>query len=390
MSHKLSRLQTLVLGCVALVALGLGSIGLLVIGNRNGLDSTAFPVRARFDDIGGVEVGTRVRLQGMDAGEVEAIVPPGLPGEPILLRLRVAGRFRHLVGSDARVHIAAESMLGGKVVRILPGSPTAEPVQDDAILASVAVSDLTDDLARATVKLNTVLAKVDATLDGIHNGEGTLGKLLKNEGIYSDLTTTLSEARGALQEFRSGQGTLGKLARNNEVYAETLSSLQDVRRMVNSVKQNSDAIKALPVVRSYVVDPNKELIRPDCKRYRKWFAEDKLFVPGKAVLTAEGKKRLDEASAWLNEAKDSTQDVVIAGFADPSLNPDFALALTQKQSEAVMDYLKSNHRVHRAGFWFWSNRSVRSLGVGTNPPPVPESENLPAARIELLVFVPQG
>jgi phospholipid/cholesterol/gamma-HCH transport system substrate-binding protein len=390
MSRNLSRPKALVLGCVVLIALGLGLFGLFVVGNRNGLDSSAFPVRARFDDIGGVEVGTRVRLQGIDAGEVEAVVPPSLPGEPVLLRLRVAGRLRHLVGADARVQIASETMLGGKIVRILPGSPTAGPVQEDAILRSLAATELADDLARATAKLNTVLVKVDATLDGIQRGEGTLGKLLKNEGLYSDLTTTLAEARGALQEFRSGEGTLGKLAKNNEVYAETLSSLHDVRRMVNSVKQNSDAIKALPVVRSYVVDPNKELIRPDCKRYRKWFAEDKLFVPGKAVLTPEGKKRLDEASAWLNEAKDSAQDVVIAGFADPSQNPDFALALTQKQSEAVMDYLKSNHRVHRTGFWFWSNRSVRSIGVGTNPPPVPESESLPAARIELLVFVPPG
>jgi len=42
-----------------------------------------------------------------------------------------------------------------------------------------------------------------------------------------------------------------------------MASLSDVRRMVNSVKQNSDAIKALPVVRSYVDDPNKDLIRPN-------------------------------------------------------------------------------------------------------------------------------
>jgi phospholipid/cholesterol/gamma-HCH transport system substrate-binding protein len=390
MSRHLSRTQTLVLGLVVLSALCLGLFGLFAAGNRNGLDSSAFSVRARFDDIGGVEIGTRVRLQGIDAGEVEAIVPPSLPGEPVLLRLRIAGRLRHLVGADARVQIALETVLSGKIVRIIPGSPTAGPVPEDAILRSLPATELADDIAHTTSKLNTVLAKVDAALDGIQKGEGTLGKLLKNEGLYSDLTTTLAEARGALQEFRSGEGTLGKLAKNNEVYAETLSSLHDVRRMVNSVKQNSDAIKALPVVRSYVVDPNKELIRPDCKRYRKWFAEDKLFVPGKAVLTPEGKKRLDEASAWLNEAKDSAQDVVIAGFADPSHNPDFALALTQKQSEAVMDYLKSNHRVHRTGFWFWSNRSVRSIGVGTNPPPVPESENLPAARIELLVFVPPG
>jgi phospholipid/cholesterol/gamma-HCH transport system substrate-binding protein len=362
-SRQLSRLQAVVLGLVFVAGLGLGLFGLFAVGNRNGLDGSAFPVRAGFADIGGVEVGTRVRIQGIDAGEVEAIVPPSVAGEQVVLRLRVAGRLRHLVGSDARVQIASETLLNGKVVRIVPGSARGQPVQDDALLVSLPTTDLTDGIAQATVKLNHALTEID---------------------------TTLADVRGALQEVRSGEGTLGKLVKNNEVYAETLSSLQDVRKMVNSVKQNSDAIKALPVVRNYVIDPIKELIRPDCKRYRKWFPEDKLFEPGKAVLTGDGKKRLDEVSVWVNDAKDSAQDLIVAGFASPALNPDFALTLTQKQSAAVMEYLKNNHRVHRTGFWFWSNRAVRSIGVGNNPPPVPESESLPPARIELLVFVPQG
>ena len=259
------------------------------------------------------------------------------------------------MNTDARVQIASETLLIGKIVRIIPGSPQAPPVADDAELTALAATELTDELVQAATKLNIVLAKVDTTLD----------------------------------ELRKGEGTLGQLVKKNDVYAEALSSLHDVRTMVNSVKQNSDAIKSLPVVRNYVVDPNKELIRPDCKRYRKWFAEDTLFEPGTAVLTAAGKKRLDEVSGWLNEDKDSAQDVVIAAFAGPGLNSDFAQALTQKQSEAVMEYFKSNFRVHRTGFWFWSNRSVHAIGVGNNPPPIPESEILPPARIEVLVFAPQ-
>jgi phospholipid/cholesterol/gamma-HCH transport system substrate-binding protein len=378
----------MILGLLVLAALGLGLFGLFAAGNRNGLDGAAFPVRAAFADIGGVEVGSRVRIQGIDAGEVEAIVPPAVPGDKVVLRLRVAGRLRHLVGSDARVQIASENLVAGKIVRILPGNPKARPAQDDAELVALDAAELADDIAHAAGKLNSVLAKIDGTLDGVVKGEGTLGQLVKNDGLYKELSSTLTEVRGALQEIRTGEGTLGKLMKNNDVYAEALSSLQDVRKMVNSVKQNSDAIKSLPVVRSYVVDPNKELIRPDCKRYRLYFAEDKLFEPGKAVLTAAGKKRLDDAGVWLNKDKQSNHDVVIAGFADPSHGPDYALALSQKQSEIVMDYLKTNHRVHRTGFWFWSNRSVRSIGVGANPSPVRETESLPPARIEVLVFVP--
>jgi phospholipid/cholesterol/gamma-HCH transport system substrate-binding protein len=248
---------------------------------------------------------------------------------------------------------------------------------------------ITEDLVSATKKLNVVLAKADAALDSIERGEGTLGKLVKNDELYTELTETLGVVKGAIYDVRNGEGTLGKLVKSNEAYAEAVASLQDVRRMVNSVKQNSDAIKALPVVRSYVVDFNKELIRPECKRYRTYYAESDLFEPGKAVLTSKGKKKLDDAGSWLNRQQYEGSELLVAAFAEPNAQPDFALNVTQKQSEVVTAYLRSQHSVHRTGWWWWSTRSIRSIGCGNNPSPMPETEKLPPARIELIVFVPQ-
>ncbi len=67
--------------------------------------------------------------------------------------------------------------------------------------------------------------------------------------------------------------------------------------------------------------------------------------------------------------------------------PGFSARLTEKQARAVADYLRTQHRVHRLSFW--SSRLVKAVGVGVNHPPVPETNPLPAARIELLVFVPE-
>lgn len=422
MSRELTRLQALVLGVIVFAALFLGGYALFAIQERRGLGADAFTVHAGFRDIGGVEVGTRVRVQGIDAGEVEAILPPEVPGEPVKLRIRMTGKLRHLVTRDAKVHVGSDTLLAGKVLRVVPGS--AEPVDDGAILATVESPDvldtvalaagklnsllgeadatlvslrkgegtagkITQDLAQATGKLNSVLTKVDDTLARVQKGEGSLGKLLNDDRLYAELTDTLGQIKAAMNDVQSGNGTLGKLVKNNEMYAEALTSIQDMRRMVASVKQNADAIKSLPVVRSYVVDAHKELVRPDCKRTRKWFPEHQLFEPGRAVLTSAGKGRLDDAAAWLNEQKDAGSEVVVAAFADPKQPPEFAQTLTEKQSQAVVEYLRSQHRVQRMGFWWWSNRQVKAVGVGANPSPMPESEALPAARIELLVFVPE-
>ncbi|MSQ97060.1 MAG: MCE family protein [Gemmataceae bacterium] len=421
MSRNLTRTQAALLGCLVLATLALGWSGLMLLNERSGFGGGSIHALVGFDDVQGVEVGARVRIQGMDAGEIEAIHPPENPGDKVKLQLRIGAKYRHLVRDDARVQIASDNLFAGKIVRILPGSPNGRLLEDQGelqadvqpdILDQVAQAALklnklltevdgtmqafrsngqsvTEELASATKRLNTVLTKADATLDSIDKGEGTLGKLVKDDALYKELTEALAQVKGAMSDVRSGEGTLGKLVKSNEAYGEAIASLQDVRRMANSVKQNSDAIKALPVVRSYVVDPAKELVRPDCKRIRMWYAEKDLFEPGKAVLTANGKRTLDEGGAWLNQQKFPGAEVVIASFAEPTQNGDFAATVTKKQSEVVMEYLRSQHSVHRTGWWWWSTRPVRSIGCGNAESPVPETEKLAAARIELLVFVPQ-
>jgi mono/diheme cytochrome c family protein len=79
---------------------------------------------------------------------------------------------------------------------------------------------------------------------------------------------------------------------------------------------------------------------------------------------------------------------VVAAFADAKAHPaDFAQTLTEKQAQAVADYLRTQHRVHKLSWW--SSRAVKAVGMGVNPTPAPEPVALAAARIELLVFVPE-
>lgn len=420
MTRQLSRPQAVLLAVVVLIGVSLATWVVLTISQRRSLGSDAFAVESSFADVGGVEVGTRVRLQGMDAGEVVAVVPPEFPGAPVKLRLLLTGKLRHLVTTDARVQIASENLLAGRYVRILPGSAGAAPVANGAALPSAPSAELSDAVAHlnSTIEdankgkgtlglllkdektagdLAQTMARINSLVDGVDQGKGTLGLLLKDEKTARELAQSLARINAMIEDVHQGKGTLGPLLRDATLYNEILATLvdvktalgQDVRRLVVSVRQNSDAIKALPVVRSYVVDAHKELVRPECKRFCKWFPESDLFEPGKAVLTADGRKRLDGAAAFLNEHKEPGAEVVIAGFASVNQDPEIAQTLTQKQSEAVCDYLKASHHIHRTGWWWWSTRSVRCVGAGTHHPALPDADRLPGSRIELLVFVPQ-
>src|ERR1700757_3256062 len=90
-SRSLSAAQAFVLGALLLAGAALAGGGLFAVGSRAWYGRDAFTVRAGFRDIRGVEVGTRVRVQGIDAGEVVAIEPPEKPGGDVVLLLKMRG-----------------------------------------------------------------------------------------------------------------------------------------------------------------------------------------------------------------------------------------------------------------------------------------------------------
>jgi phospholipid/cholesterol/gamma-HCH transport system substrate-binding protein len=335
--------QAILLGLVVLLGLGLAGAGLFAIGNRQWLWSDTFHVQVGFKQVRGVELGTRVRVQGIDAGEVVAVLPPASPGGEVLLRLRIDGKLHHLVRADASAQIIGEGMIGGKVIDIHPGSDGAHPVADGDTIAS-----------RPTTELTDVLTQVD----------------------------------GALQDIRKSQGTLGKLLNDDQAHRELVGALRQLSGAAHSVQQDADALKDMPIVRNYVKDAHKLLVRPDCERNRQWFAEKDLFEPGHAVLTTQGRQQLDQLVPWLEGLKHKGSEVVVSSYADPTTDARSALTLTQKQSEAVVAYLKDHHAVQKMG-WF-TRRKVTPIGLGGTPPPATDGDKLPVPRVDVLVFVPQG
>jgi hypothetical protein len=296
-----------------------------------------------FKQIHGVEVGTRVRVLGKEAGEIEGIDLPEIPTGEVMLRLRLDGRVRQLIRADASAQIVPVGMVGGQAIEITPGSDDAPVIAEGAMLVS-----------RPSTELGDLLAKMDHSLQKISAGQGSLGKLLKEDEAYQELLHLVRQSRGTLA----------------------------------SLKQDADAIKSMPIVRGYVQDPIKILVRPDCDCNRQWFPEASFFEPSRATLHAEGKSRLDELASWLLGQKTKGSEIVVASYADTAMEPELASNITQKQSESICHYLTATHAVHKLG-WF-ARRKVTPLGCGALPSPRPDDHALPAPRIEILVFIPQS
>ncbi len=333
--RSLTRLQAILLGLLVLIGLGLLGLGLYAVAVRQGVFSKSFHVRAGFPDIAGVEIGTRVRIQGVQAGEVVEVLPPAQAGEQVMLRLRIKSEYRALVRTNSKVRIANVGMLGGKVLDIIPGKELAEPVEDNAVLATTKSVGLSD--------------------------------------LISGASDTLQGVKGFPQ---------------SKLYQAPLDTGEELEETVQSIKRAADGLKRVPIIGGYIEDPRDLLIRPQMERNRKWFKESDLFPPGRAVLTESGQAQLDALADWLEGLKHSGSEVVVVSFASPkSESRDVAKVVTTEQAKTVVQYLKDKHKAHK--MTLVTSRKVTPLGMGVEPSPVPEREKLPTPRVEILVFVPQ-
>ena len=331
-----------------------------------------FQVNADFAAIGGVDIGQRVRLQGIDAGVVESVVAPTVPGAQVRLVFRIDERLRPLIRTDAVAKIVSEGVVGPKVVEIVPGRADAPLLSGSSpTIASEHPFEMGDLMKRAVVSLD----RLDAVTIAAEKGLGEINLLAST--------------------VRKGEGSLGKLVKEDEAYRRLVSLTERGEKTLGELQENLGALKQTwPISRYFnnraFLDKDRVLFHPGSARDSRILREEELFEPGRSTLTALGRKKLDEVGSWFNKAKRPTSEVVIAGFSDDSRDPDLVQALTQEQVEAVRKYLVEKFALDSTG-WF-SSRKVAAVGFGLERPRTLDgtTQDLPPRRVEIFLFTPQA
>ena len=109
-------------------------------------------------------------------------------------------KLNNTLGSFEKASGDVSTMLSNNKVRF-------DSIMDNANKTSQNLSQLTDSLAAANLggsvrKLEATLTNFNRVLASIENGEGTLGKLLKDEGLYNNLKGASKEMEELLREMK--------------------------------------------------------------------------------------------------------------------------------------------------------------------------------------------
>jgi phospholipid/cholesterol/gamma-HCH transport system substrate-binding protein len=83
---------------------------------------------------------------------------------------------------------------------------------------------------RATVAdARKVVAEVNA-------GQGTVGRLIKDDTLYRETTNSMANLREILQKMNQGQGTVGKILNDQELYNNAKLTLQKLDKATEGLE----------------------------------------------------------------------------------------------------------------------------------------------------------
>jgi phospholipid/cholesterol/gamma-HCH transport system substrate-binding protein len=255
--RRLAAVGAFVLGGLVLFA-----TGLFLIGDRRMLFSDTFTVYAEFSQIASLETGGKVRVSGMDAGEVEEIRVPAGPSAKFRVQMRVRRDLQPLIRVDSVASIQNDGLVGNKFVQIQTGSDGAAPVEDGGTIQSREPLDLADLLQMMSDTLVTVNAmlvdvkgRVDEALVAVTSTAEDVQVLMEEVGgevqtILASGDRIAANLSDIVAGVQAGRGTVGKLLTEDALYTSVKNIVADAEKAVATVKEASqDARDAIAELR---------------------------------------------------------------------------------------------------------------------------------------------
>jgi phospholipid/cholesterol/gamma-HCH transport system substrate-binding protein len=244
------------LGAFIIATLAILVAGIFIIGDRQYLFSSTYKLKTQFSTVVGLDEGAEVRVGGVHSGSVRRIELPKKPTDKITVVMDLQRSTHDIVKQDSVAAIQTEGLLGNEYVSVSFGSAQGLNVRDGDMIASqpplviadlIAKTDAILDSSKeainnttvATANLKSITAKID-------DGQGTIGALINDKKMYTELDQTTVGMRDTVVHAQAG---IADFQENMEALKQNflLRGYFKKRGYEDSAELAKDEITTLPV-----------------------------------------------------------------------------------------------------------------------------------------------
>lgn len=240
-SQKQLKWSQLRVGLTVLFASITLAVLIFLMSGTGGILTKKITLKAYFDNSGGLRVGAPVRLEGVDIGNVQSIrLVPGHPGTPVEVVMKVNTTYAFNLKKDSTASLETAGVLGETYINISSTFAKGAPLQDGD---TVAIRDHPDiqDVVRASQStlqnMDALLKRLDRIVAFVESGQGSIGKLIYDPGLYDRLNTTVGEFKGLMDDIQRGKGSIGPLLTSDEAYKKAIAALDKINLIIDDIQQ---------------------------------------------------------------------------------------------------------------------------------------------------------
>ena len=260
----MSMARKALVGLFLLGGLVLFGTGLFLIGDRRLLFAPRFELQTTFNKVSGLQVGTKVRVSGLDAGEVLDIGLPTRPSEPFRVRMRLREDLRPLVRVDSVSALQTDGIVGNAFVQIGRGSDEARMVEPGETIGGRDPVDFADLIDEGRETFRTVAGEISAigkestvaiaavtevarSANGVIQDVGGQVRVITtaSAGVAEDTRKLIGQTEGLLADARAGKGTLGQLLTDDAMYRRWVGIAEQTEATIKHMRGAADRAETL-------------------------------------------------------------------------------------------------------------------------------------------------
>jgi phospholipid/cholesterol/gamma-HCH transport system substrate-binding protein len=240
-SQKQLKWSQLKVGLTVLVSSITLGILILLMSGTGGFLTRKITLRSYFDNAGGLREGAPVRLQGVDIGNVSGIRVVSDPARrltPVEVTLKVNTKYHSNLHKDSVTLLSTAGVLGETYIDIDSAQARGPEAQPGDVLPTRETPDI-QDVVRASQStlqnLDALEKRVDRILAFVESGQGSIGKVIYDPGLYDRLNATIGQFQGLVNDVISGKGSIGKLLVDDQLYKSANATIDKLNGIIDDL-----------------------------------------------------------------------------------------------------------------------------------------------------------
>jgi phospholipid/cholesterol/gamma-HCH transport system substrate-binding protein len=226
------------IGVLTIVAIVVAAATIFTVMGSRGFVWQRYRLKTRFPNVAGLKSGSPVRVAGMEVGSVTEVV---FAGDQVDIVFEVNKEVRPRITDKSTAVLGSVSLLGLGAVDITPAS-SGTPIPE---FGYVPTGKTAAALGDVTTQASEGIGELTGLLKDMRAGKGTIGKVVTDDKLYTELQAFVNSANDVTKTIRSGRGSASRFINDPAIANSLQGSLNNLETMTRRINAGEGSLGKL-------------------------------------------------------------------------------------------------------------------------------------------------